>query len=155
MASYAIIRVRGQSKVNYNIQHTMDLLGVNRANHCCVVPQTPTTTGMVNVVKDYCTFGIVSEETLNEMLVKRGMTTGDNPLTDEYVKENSEFADIASFAKALAAGEAKMKDVKGLKPVFRLHPPVKGYEGNKRPFVSGGALGNRGEKINDLIERML
>lgn len=155
MAAYAIVRVLGQSKVNYNIQHTMELLGVNRANHCTVVPVNDSTTGMVNVVKDYCTFGIVDEATLAEMLVKRGMTTGDKPLTDEYVKANSEFADIPALAKAVAAGDAKLKDVKGLKPVFRLHPPIKGYEGNKRPFVSGGALGNREEKINDLIKRML
>ena len=43
------------------------------------------------------------------------------------------------------------------KNVFRLQPPKKGFErkGIKKPFTTGGALGNRKVKINDLIKRML
>ncbi|RJQ20782.1 50S ribosomal protein L30 [Candidatus Woesearchaeota archaeon] len=41
--------------------------------------------------------------------------------------------------------------------VFRLNPPRKGYgrKGVKIAFKSGGALGNRGEKMNDLVMRMM
>jgi len=40
---------------------------------------------------------------------------------------------------------------------YRLNPPRKGFgrKGIKVPFVSGGALGYRGDRINDLIIRML
>ena len=40
---------------------------------------------------------------------------------------------------------------------FYLNPPRKGFErkGIKVSFKAGGALGYRGEKINDLIQRML
>ncbi len=40
---------------------------------------------------------------------------------------------------------------------FRLHPPKKGWErkGIKKPLKQGGALGYRGEKINELIKRMI
>ncbi|MFT4312777.1 MAG: uL30 family ribosomal protein [Candidatus Woesearchaeota archaeon] len=40
---------------------------------------------------------------------------------------------------------------------YRLSPPVKGFErkGIKVPFTKGGALGQRGDKINDLIKRMI
>jgi len=43
------------------------------------------------------------------------------------------------------------------KMFFRLAPPVGGFErkGIKLPFASGGALGDRGEKINDLIKKMI
>lgn len=39
----------------------------------------------------------------------------------------------------------------------RLNSPRKGYgrKGVKMPFSRGGALGNRKEKINDLIKRMI
>jgi len=47
-----------------------------------------------------------------------------------------------------------MRDVPGLKPLFRLHPPRKGYEGIKRSFKEGGALGYRADKINALLRRM-
>ncbi|MBW3019214.1 uL30 family ribosomal protein [Candidatus Woesearchaeota archaeon] len=41
--------------------------------------------------------------------------------------------------------------------IIRLNPPKKGFgrKGVKIPFKLGGALGDRGEKINDLIMRML
>jgi large subunit ribosomal protein L30 len=57
----------------------------------------------------------------------------------------------------MAAGEATMKDVDGLKPIFRLHPPrgSKGWGGIKRSYTVGGALGFRGEAISDLAGRML
>ena len=35
---------------------------------------------------------------------------------------------IEELANALIAGEVKAQDV-GMKPVFRLHPPRKGYKG--------------------------
>ena len=40
---------------------------------------------------------------------------------------------------------------------FQLCPPVGGFErkGVKKAFSIGGALGNRKEKINDLIKKML
>lgn len=43
------------------------------------------------------------------------------------------------------------------KNVYNLHPPRKGYGSNgvKVPFKMGGALGDRGNQINDLISRML
>lgn len=44
-----------------------------------------------------------------------------------------------------------------LKKFFRLHPPRKGWErkGTKVSYKAGGALGYRGDKINDLVKRML
>ena len=44
-----------------------------------------------------------------------------------------------------------------MKPFFRLHPPRKGFErkGIKMPFKLGGVLGPRGDKINNLIKKMI
>lgn len=46
---------------------------------------------------------------------------------------------------------------KGEKRFYRLNPPRKGYgrKGIKVPFSKGGALGDRKEKINDLLKRMI
>lgn len=153
--AYAVIRVRGQPDVNYNIQHTMGLMNLNKVNHCVIVPENASTKGMLQVIKDYCTWGEVDEATLAAMLRARGKVVGDDALTDEYLKENSEFADIDALAKAIIENDCKLKDVEGVKPVIRLHPPVKGYEGNKRSYKNGGALGYRGAAVNDLIKRML
>ena len=153
--TYCVIRVRGQPDVNYNIEYTMGLLGLNKVNNCAVIPENPSTKGMLQVIKDYCTWGEIDEATLAALIRARGKVVGDAPIDDEYLKQNSEFASVDAFAKAIIENNYKMRDVVGVKPIFRLHPPVKGYEGNKRSFKNGGALGYRGEKINALVNRMI
>lgn len=153
--AYAVIRVRGIPDVNYNIEYTMGLLGLTRVNHCVVVPETDSIKGMLQKVKDYCTWGEVDQETLAALIRARGRLAGDEAVTDDCLKDRSEFATVDEMAKAIIENDYKMKDVDGVKPVFRLHPPVKGYEGNKRSYQNGGALGYRGADINALINRML
>lgn len=153
--TYVVIRVRGIPDVNKNIEATMELLGLNRVNHAVIVPENDSIKGMLQKAKDYVTWGEVDQETLAAMIRARGRVAGDDSVTDDYLKEKSEFATVDDMAKAIIENNYKMKDVEGAKPVFRLHPPVKGYEGNKRSFQNGGALGYRGAKINDLINRML
>jgi large subunit ribosomal protein L30 len=55
----------------------------------------------------------------------------------------------------VAKGEATLREVKELRPVLRLHPPVKGLRAIKRGYNDGGDLGYRGKAINQLIDRML
>ena len=153
--AYAVIRVRGQPDVSYDIEYTMGLLGVNRVNHCAIVPENASTKGMLQKVKDYTTYGEINAETLAQLIRVRGRLSGDRMITDEYLAENSDFKTVEELAKAIIENDYRMKDVEAAKPVFRLHPPVKGYEGNKRSYKNGGALGYRGEAINDLIARML
>ena len=153
--AYAVIRVRGQPDVSYDIEYTMGLLGVNRVNHCAIVPENASTKGMLQKVKDYTTYGEINAETLAQLIRVRGRLSGDRMITDEYLAENSDFKTVDDLAKAIIENDYRMKDVEAAKPVFRLHPPVKGYEGNKRSYKNGGALGYRGEAINDLIARML
>lgn len=61
-----------------------------------------------------------------------------------------------AFAKALVGGTADISDIKGLKPVFRLTPPKKGFKGKRNlPVKMGGAIGDRGQAINELVQRMI
>jgi large subunit ribosomal protein L30 len=153
--TFAVVRVRSSVHVKPDIFDTMELINLNRANHCVLIHDTPQNRGMLRKVKDFVTWGEVDVATLTAVLKARGMLTGRRPLTDAHVKANSKFKDIAELAQQITAGKAKLKDVKEAKIVLRLHPPVKGYEGIKRSYKNGGALGYRGKDINALLLRML
>jgi large subunit ribosomal protein L30 len=153
--AYAVIRVRGQCDVNVDVRRTMALMSLTRVNHCVVVPENDVTKGMLQKAKDFITWGEVNDETLEKMILVRGRLVGDAAITDDVVKANTEFATVSDMAKAMIASDYRMKDVEGAKSVFRLHPPEKGYEGIKRSYRNGGALGYRGDAINELIARML
>ena len=152
---YAVVRVRGNINIRKSIKDTLMMLRLNRVNHCSVIPETNEYKGMLKKVKDYVTWGEVDSDSLNELLTKRGKLMGDLPITDKFIKSNSKFKSISNFSNEIIEGKAKLTDLKNVKPVIRLHPPRKGYEGIKRPFTLGGALGYRGEKINELLRRMI
>jgi large subunit ribosomal protein L30 len=151
---FAVVRVRGPVNVSGKIEDTLGMLRLHKVNHCVFLQDTPNNKGMIQKAKDYIAYGTVDVESLIEVLSKRGRLEGDARLTDEYVKENSEFASIASFAEALVNDDAKITDVPLLKPVFRLHPPRKGHAGIKRTAQQGGVLGNHGDDIKALLNKM-
>lgn len=152
---YAVIRIRGTVNVRGKIKDTLKMLRLNKVNHCVILPKTGSYSGMLQKVKDYVTWGEVKPETLAKMIINRGRLLGDNKISDKYIQANTSYSSILAFAKAVSKAEANYQDITDIKPVIRLHPPIKGYEGVKRSYRAGGALGYRGEDINALIERMI
>ncbi|MDR0900947.1 MAG: 50S ribosomal protein L30 [Methanobrevibacter sp.] len=150
---FFVIRVRGTTGVNKDIADTLKMLRLHRINHGVLVEENPNFEGMLQKAKDYITWGEIDQETLVEIIAKRGEIIGGNKITDEYLKENTDYSSIDDLAKSLINGEIKANDV-DMKPVFRLHPPRKGYEGIRLSINEGGSLGYRGEVIKDLITRM-
>jgi large subunit ribosomal protein L30 len=141
---YAAVRVKGKIGVRREIRLTLDLLRLTRANHCILIQANDTNKGMLQKVKDYITWGEINKETLNKLVRERGRLTGDKPITDDWVKTHMPFQE-----------KVKYKELPDVKPVFRLHPPRKGWGHTKRSFKEGGVLGYRGKEINKLIERMI
>ena len=78
-------------------------------------------------------------------------------------EKNESIVGMVTKVKDLVTwGEISSETEKLLEPkiqhtIVRLQPPRKGFgrKGIKLPFKVGGALGYRGEKINDLIKRMV
>ncbi len=149
---YVIVRIRGGVNTRPEIRDTLDMLRMNRINHCVVVKEDEHFRGMIQKVKDYVAWGKVDDDTLALLLEKRGRLSGNRRLSDQIVKESTAYGSIKEFAKALNAGNASLKDL-GLKPVFRLHPPRKGFKTTKKTAQEGGVLGFHAA-IGDLITKM-
>lgn len=152
--TYAVVRVRSNVNVKPDIKETLEQLRLRRINHCVIVPENPQYLGMLQKAKDYITWGEVKAITLALLLSERGEIDGAR-FTDEAVRHRSPYNDISALSAAIEKGDTFLSRVKGAKPVLRLHPPRGGYEGIKRPFAAGGALGYRGKGINELLLRML
>ena len=151
---FLVIRIRGTTGVKQPIASTLEMLRLNRISHAVLVEENPSYKGMLQKAKDYITWGEIDAETLAAIIAKRGRLPGNVKVTDEYVAENSDYSNIQELAEALIKSDVKLADV-GIKPVFRLHPPRKGYEDIRLSVKEGGSLGYRGEEIKDLAKRML
>ncbi len=139
---YAVIRIRGKISLQPKIKKTFDMLGLDRVNSMSVWPENQKSLKMIKVVENHATFGIINDETLKKIIEKRG----------KAIEGKLETSKVISGLK-----EGKKPSELNLRNQFRLSPPRKGFDrkGIKKPFSLGGALGNRNEKINDLIERMI
>ncbi len=126
---YAVVKVRGNVDVRKEIVDTMTMLKLKRINTCVVLPKTPSIDGMIKKVKDYVTWGEISDKILERLVRLKSSEEGTKKIIEKIKKGK-------------------------IKPVFRLSPPKKGYKSTKIPFPRG-SLGYRGDKINDLVKRMM
>ena len=142
MSKIAAVRVRGSVKLNKKVKNTLNLLRLYRKNFCIVVDDTPSLKGMIEKVKDYITYGEIDEATYKLLVEKRG---------EEYRGREQDRKGKIKYKKFL------LIDGKKIKPFFRLNPPKRGFgrKGIKVSFKAHGALGYRGNKINDILKRMI
>lgn len=152
---YAVVRIRGTVNVNPDIKKTLQLMNLTRTNHCVLVDESKSVKGMLQIVKDYITWGEVNDETVSMLLRKRGRLIGDKQLTDDHIKTATSYKTIDELSSAIAKGNVKINEVPEMKKVFRLHPPLHGYEGIKRSVINKGALGYRGKQITNLLKKMI
>ena len=66
------------------------------------------------------------------------------------------FTPLDELANEIFNCQIKYRDLKNVKPIFKLHPPSKGFKGKtKKSYGVGGELGPRGEQIDSLLKRMI
>ena len=151
----AVVRVRGTVNVRREIEDTLKMLHLTRNCHATLIDDRPSYLGMLQKVQNHVTWGEVSKEIIALLLKKRGSLVGGGKITDEYAKKIG-FKSVDDLAEAIYNLQVEFNKLPGIKPVFRLHPPRKGYKGStKESYKSGGVTGYRGEAINDLLERMI
>jgi len=144
MMKIAVLRIRGVRKLHPRIKKTLELMRLERPNHCVLLEDSPQNRGMLLVVKDYVAYGPVDEETILGLLSKRGRK---GPALLRSVLDE---AALKKAAKDIFSGKKTMDYAN---PVFRLNPPSKGYKDIKRGYPKG-ELGRR-DDMGALLRRMM
>jgi large subunit ribosomal protein L30 len=140
---FAVVRIRGTPDASRSVRDTLQMLLLTRVNHCVVVPKNANYEGMLMKARSYVTWGEIGRDTLEQLVKSRARLKGD---------ERPDGKGIAEAVKALSEGRS-LKGT-GVKRVFRLRPPSKGYKAIRLPFPKGDA-GYRGERMDGLIRRMI
>jgi len=145
---YAVVRVRGGFKIRRDFKDTLRFLRLNKKHHCVLIKDSPVNKGMITKLNDYVTWGVINKEVLKELIKKRGRLKGHKKLALND-------KELDSLINDLMSGKKSIEDV-GINPVFRLTPPRKGWErGTIKLRYPRGGLGPRGDKINELLKRMI
>ena len=132
----AIIRISGDVKIREEARETLRRLGLTRKYSCIVLDKpTPVELGMLKMAKDFVAFGELDNETFKELVDKRGYKPKKKTESNTLFKKEQ-------------------------RQVFRLHPPrgginTKQHYSLENGNVKRGVLGNHGNKINELVRKML
>ncbi len=149
------IRVRGLSDISEEMKDTLQMLHLRRNCHAVLIDDRPSNIGMLRKVRNYTAWGEISKENVALLLKNRGRLLGDKKLSDAYAKDMG-YKSLDDLVEAAYKLEVNYNNLPKVKPVFRLHPPKKGFRGKvKRSYAAGGVTGYRGEAINDLVKRMI
>jgi len=151
----AVIRIRGSVGLDKEREYIFKLTRLNRKNHAVLVDGTLSNIGAIRKIKDYATWGEVTDDTILLLLEKRGMLEGGKKLTEAYAKEVLGYPSLKELSQAIGDHKVKVKELPKVKPLFRLHPPTKGFHGSTRKPYPEGELGYRGDAINQLIAKMV
>ena len=151
----AVIRVSGRVGIDKEREYVFKLAHLTRRNHAILIEDTSSNLGSIRKIKDYATWGEVSADTILLLLKKRGMLEGYKKLTESYIKEVLGYTSTQELSKAIYDLKIRVNELPKVKPIFRLHPPTKGFHGSTKKPYPEGELGYRGEAINQLIARMV
>jgi large subunit ribosomal protein L30 len=138
----AIIRLKSGINARKEVKDTLRMLRLNRKMHCVLYKETESIRGMLQAIKDYVTWGEINDDVLKILIKKRGRKIGDEKLNEKEVEDV--FNSIKEKGK-----------IHGIKLVFRLTPPSRGFRKSIKQIYPNGELGYRGEKINELLKRMI
>lgn len=148
------VRIRGTIRASRQVRETLQMLNLTRNNYAVLIDNRPEFLGMLRKAQHFITWGEASKETVSMIIKERARLAGKKKPTDEYAQKNG-YKSLEELAEAIFNCRVEYWKLPDVKPVFRLHPPTKGFKGKvKKGYGMGGELGYRGEKINELIKRM-
>jgi len=153
--SIVAVRIRGTISARKEARDTLELLHLNRNHRAVLIDSRPSFVGMLKTVQGYVSWGEASMEVVNKLISQRGRLLGNKKPTAEYLQEIG-YKTIEDLAKAVFDCRVEYWRLPNIQPAFKLPPPTKGFRGNiKKAYRAGGELGYQGEKINELVKRMV
>lgn len=151
----AVIRVRGVGDASPTVEKALESFHLHRNCHITLIDDRPSFLGTLNKARNFVAWGEITKETILLLLKERGRLVGNKKLNDEYAQK-VDYKTLEELADAIYKLEAEFQRLPNIKPVFRAHPPKKGYKGKiKKMYNAGGVTGYRGEAINELIKKMI
>ncbi len=139
------IRIKGLVDTEPKPKATLERLRLRKKFSAVLLTENNEILGMLKRVQSYVSYGKISKELVKELITKRGLLKGNKPVDKKNISDK--------LIDEVYEGKKKISD-EGIKPFFRLHPPVGGFKKGTRLSYPQGILGNNKE-IEKLLVRMI
>jgi large subunit ribosomal protein L7e len=174
-----VVRIKGINKIDPKKRKTLQLLRLLQINNGVFIKLTKATMEMLKIVEPFVAYGYPNQKSVRELIysksdtgsillsetnsyAERGYGKVDKqrlPLTDnEIIEENlGKYGMICmeDLIHEICTVGPNFKAASNFLWPFKLNSPTGGFRKRKfKHFIEGGDLGNREDKINELIRQM-
>lgn len=151
--AYLVVRMRGTVNVPYWANTTLQSLNLSKKFRATIVPESTEYLGMLNRIRQLVTWCRVDNETVKDLLDKKGRKTASQPLRESDLPK--EYDNLDKLAIDLANDTVVLSKLNGIKPWFALNPPRGGFKKSvKKQTTQNGILGENVLLI-DLVKKMM
>ena len=157
-----VMRLRGINDMHPKTRKIMQLLRLRQIHNGVFMRVNKATINMLRKVEPYVTFGYPNLKSVKELIYKRGYGKVNKqriPLTDNSIIEK------ALGDKGIICIEDLIHEIYTCGPHFtacsnflwpvKLSSPTGGFKAKLLHYNEGGDAGYRGEKIHELVKKML
>lgn len=157
-----VMRIRGINQVSPKVRKVLQLFRLRQINNGVFVRLNKATVNMLRIAEPYITWGYPNLKSVRELIYKRGFAKVKGqriPITSNtIIEERLKRADIICIEdlvhEIFTVGD-KFKYASNFLWPFKLNTPTGGWRKKTIHYVDGGDFGNREDKINELLRRMV
>lgn len=151
--AYLVVRMRGTVNVPYWANTTLQSLNLVKKFRATIVPESDEYSGMLNRIRQLVAWCRVDNETVKDLLDKKGRKTASQPL--KMTDLPKEYDSLDKLASDIANDAVVFSRLNGIKPWFALNPPRGGFKKSiKKQVPQNGILGEN-KLLIDLVKKMM
>lgn len=156
-----VMKLRNSLRAPPKQRKILELFRLKRMNNLVFVKNNKSNRRMLQLAKDYVSFGTISYELLRELIYKRTVCRINNintKLSNETIDRgfDGEIRCIEEIVHHIYFGTDLFKHVTNFLCPISLHAPIGGFKGRKsKSFTEGGCMGNHHDLLGDIISKMI
>nr|CAJ17237.1 ribosomal protein L7e [Agriotes lineatus] len=158
-----VIRIRGVNQVAPKVRKVLQLFRLRQINNGVFVKLNKATLNMLRICEPYITWGYPNLKSVRELVYKRGFAkvTGQripitsNKIIEDRLGKSSNIICTEDLIHEIFTVGSKFKFASNFLWPFKLNTPTGGWRKKTNHYVEGGDFGNREDKINELLRRMV
>lgn len=160
-----VVRIRGIMGVSPKVRKILQLLRLRQLHNAVFLRINTATLKMLQIVAPYVAWGYPNIKSVRELIYKRGFGKVNKqriPITDNSVIENTLGAVskgrvicVEDLVHEIFTVGDNFKEANNFLWPFKLSSPSGGFSKKLLHYNEGGEAGNREQKINALLKKML
>merc|ERR1711874_755281 len=157
-----VMSIRGINQVSPKVKKVLQLLRLRQINNGVFIKINKATQNMLRICEPYITYGCPNLKSVRDLVYKRGFVKIDGnrtPITSNEVIESKlgkmGIICVEDLIHEILTVGPNFKYASNFLWPFKLNNPTGGWRKKTNHFVEGGDFGNREDKINELLKKMI